>query len=250
METVNGPSEGRIRIGTSGWNYDHWKGPFYPEKIPQKKMLAFYCGHFETVEINNTFYAMPKENSIRSWSEGTPDGFLFSVKANRVITHLKRLKDAEEQTALFFERVSGLGGKLGPVLFQLPPSFGKNLARLETFLQSLPKGFRTTFEFRDPDWFGEDTSLLLADYNSALCLYDFSRRQSPWAVTADYVYARMHGPDGPYQGSYTPEQLKGLAEDINVWAREGRDVYCYFDNDMMGFAAQNALALKAALGAA
>ncbi len=233
-----------IRIGTSGWHYDHWRGPFYPEKLPASKMLGYYLGKFDTVEINNSFYRLPTEEAFAEWKRATPETFLFAVKASRFITHMKKLKDPEAAFEKFFDRVSVLGRKLGPILFQLPPRWQADSERLNQFLASLPSGLRCAFEFRDPSWFSEEVNAILRKHRAAFCMYDFDRRLSPQTVTARWIYVRLHGPEGRYAGSYSNAVLKDWAATFRSWDREGRDVYCYFDNDQAGYAAKDALRLK------
>jgi uncharacterized protein YecE (DUF72 family) len=233
-----------IYIGTSGWHYQHWKGPFYPENLPDKRLLEYYLEHFQTAEINNTFYQLPEKKTFAQWRESVPEGFLFAVKASRYITHMKKLKDPQEPLANFMGRVAGLGEKLGPILFQLPPKWHFNLERLKGFLKALPGDHRYAFEFRDPSWFNELTNQALAERGAAFCIYDFEQRQSPRSVTADFVYVRLHGPDGAYQGSYDDRTLSDWAGAFSSWADQGKEVFCYFDNDEKGYAAQNALKLK------
>jgi uncharacterized protein YecE (DUF72 family) len=157
---------------------------------------------------------------------------------------MKKLKDPEEPVHSFTNRVKTLGEKLGPILFQLPPRWHVNAERLEAFLQQLPGEFRFTFEFRDPSWFDERVYALLEEHGVAFCIYDFDRRLSPKKVTADFVYIRLHGPEGPYQGQYTAQQLAGWTGAISTWVRQGREVFCYFDNDQAGYAPENAAQLQ------
>lgn len=234
---------GEAHIGTSGWHYQHWKGPFYPKGHPNDQLLAYYVKHFHTVEINNTFYRLPSEDAVREWRHAVPEDFVFAVKGSRYITHQKKLKDPQQALPAFISRVQSLGDKLGPILFQLPPGWHLNLDRLTAFLQVLPEGYRYAFEFRDPGWFGEKTERLLSGRGAAFCVYDFEGRQSPRSVTAHFVYIRLHGPDVAYSGRYNREQLKDWAEFIAGCTGEGKDVYCYFDNDESGYAAHNAMEL-------
>jgi uncharacterized protein YecE (DUF72 family) len=233
-----------IHIGASGWHYGHWKGPFYPAGLNPKDFLAFYSQKFHTVEINNSFYKLPEESTLHAWKETAPPGFIFAVKASRYITHMKKLKDPEQSVGTFFDRIAVLGDKLGPILFQLPPRWSFNLARLQDFLAALPKKFRYTFEFRDASWINSRTCQVLADCGAAFCIYEIAGFRSPREVTADFVYIRLHGPGGAYQGSYDTRTLAGWAGDIRAWAAQGKEVFCYFDNDEAGFAAQNALELQ------
>lgn len=238
-----------IHIGTSGWNYDHWRGPFYPKDLPQGAWLDFYAQQFHTVEINNSFYRLPEKSTFESWRDTVPEDFLFAVKGSRYITHMKKLKDPQESLARFVDRVRGLGAKLGPVLFQLPPRWRVNVERLEAFLGALPGDLRWAFEFRDTSWFGEATSELLRQYGAAFCIYQFAGTLSPREVTADFVYIRLHGPQQEaYRGQYDETTLREWAGAMRTWAEAGREVFCYFDNDEKGYAAQDALRLQELLG--
>jgi len=237
-----------IYIGTSGWHYQHWKGPFYPKALSDENILDYYLKHFETAEINNTFYQLPEKETFAQWRDSAPEGFLFSVKASRYITHMKKLKDPEQPVANFIARIEVLGNNLGPVLFQLPPRWRPNIERLTSFLTTLPEDHRYAFEFRDESWFAKRTEEALRDRGAAFCIYEFEHRESPRPVTADFVYVRLHGPDGAYQGKYDDQTLKRWAEDILSWVNEGKKVFCYFDNDEKGYAPQNALKLKELIG--
>lgn len=234
-----------LEVGTSGWHYDHWQGPIYPEGLPIKEWLAYYAEQLTTVEVNNSFYQLPEAEILRNWRGGTPNGFLFSVKASRYITHMKKLKDSDEPVATLLGRMDELGDKLGPILFQLPPNWNLNLDRLHSFLDMLPGGYRFAFEFRDSSWFDERVYEMLAAREAAFCIYELNYRLSPREVTADWVYVRLHGPQGAYQGKYDANTLAGWMGAFSTWMRQGKEVYCYFDNDEAGYAVQNALALKA-----
>lgn len=232
-----------VHIGTSGWHYNHWRGPFYPERFPPSRMLDFYLQRFDTVEINNSFYRLPTETALRSWHDSTPVGFCFAVKASRFLTHMKKLKDPERGLSNFLSRVEILGNKLGPILFQLPPGWGLDLERLKAFLGALPRGRRYGFELRHPGWHVPAVYDLLGEYNAAFCAYELAGFRSPIQVTADFAYVRLHGPEGAYQGSYSRAALGFWADQIRGWRRL-KAVYIYFDNDQAGFAARNALELK------
>lgn len=237
--------DSRIFVGTSGWHYDHWKGPFYPQDISTEAMLDFYRRHFATVEINNSFYQLPKPETLRHWRTHTPKDFVFAFKASRYITHMKKLKDPAESLRKLFAVAEVLGAKLGPILFQLPPRWGANPDRLERFVEALPDGHRYTFEFRDPSWFDERIYAILAARNAAFCQYELEGRLSPKKITADFVYIRLHGPaEQAYQGSYDAQTLSGWAGALTAWQRQGKTIFCYFDNDQAGYAAQNALRLQ------
>jgi uncharacterized protein YecE (DUF72 family) len=238
-----------LRIGTSGWHYQHWRGTFYPAGEPPS--LARYAERFDTVEINNSFYRLPSAETFAAWREATPPGFLFAVKASRFITHMKKLTDPEGSFEKFFAAVVHLGPKLGPILFQLPPRWRCNAQRLAAFLETIaPRRLRCAFEFRNETWFAPEVQALLVRHNAAFCIYDIAQRRSPQAATADFVYLRLHGPEAAaYAGSYGDAALAGWARRIKAWLAEGRDVYCYFDNDQKAYAAGDALRLKAKLAA-
>ena len=237
-----------INIGTSGWNYKHWKGNFYPEGIPQKKWLEYYITKFSTVELNNTFYRLPLVSTFKKWHDSTPENFLFSVKASRFITHIKRLNEPEEPVDKFISSAKNLKTKLGPVLFQLPPGFKYDPERLECLLKILPPKLRYTFEFRNSTWWNDETYQLLRRYNSAFCIFELGEIISTKEVTADFVYIRLHGPSGRYSGDYDKHTIKEWADLFNQWKKEDKDIFCYFDNDERGFAAKNALDLKEMVG--
>jgi uncharacterized protein YecE (DUF72 family) len=236
-----------IHIGTSGWHYDHWVGPFYSPDLAADDFLAYYAKHLSTVEINSTFYGLPEVETLRHWRESTPPGFLFAVKASRYITHMKKLRDPREPVSNFLERVDTLADRLGPILFQLPPRWHLNIERLELFLESLPKGYRYAFEFRDPSWLEPQTYDALRQYGAAFCVYDLAGQLTPKEITTDWIYVRLHGPDGAYQGLYDVQALSGWAGAFSTWAAQGKEAYCYFDNDQFGYAVKNALALQAML---
>lgn len=238
----------KIHIGTSGWHYEHWKGVLYSKDIADDRYLEEYIKHFKTAEINNSFYNLPDSKTVENWRNKVPDYFIFSVKASRYITHMKKLKDPEKSFGNFIDRIKLLREKLGPILFQLPPNWNVNLDRLKEFISKLPDGYRYTFEFRDPTWFGEETENILAEAGIAFCIYDFEGRQSPHAITSDFVYIRLHGPDGAYRGKYNEKSLSQWANLMSSWADEKREIFCYFDNDEAGYAAQNALKLRELLG--
>lgn len=236
---------GRIYIATSGWHYGHWVGPFYPEDIRKNRLFDYYLTRFDTVEINNSFYRLPEEKTLEHWRDAAPEGFVFALKGSRLITHVKRLKDPVQPLKAFLDRAVILGEKLGPVLFQLPPRWKRNMERLESFLKALPKAHRFAFEFRDPDWFHPAVYALLREYNASFCIYDFDFLLSPREVTADFIYIRLHGPAGKYQGQYSEEALAEWAGFMKSWQKKAKALYCYFDNDEAGYAPMDALRLKA-----
>jgi uncharacterized protein YecE (DUF72 family) len=233
-------NQASCHIGTSGWNYPHWRERFYPQGLPCPRWLGYYADRFSTVEINNSFYHLPSESTFATWRDTVPVGFTFAVKASRYITHMKKLKDPEESLERFLERVELLGERRGPVLFQLPPRWNRNLERLEGFLEALPAGLPCAFEFRDPSWFHEETYEALEAHNAAFCIYELAGESSPKPITADFLYVRLHGPGGAYQGRYDTSALAGWAGAFSTWNRQGKSVYCYFDNDQNAYAVQNA----------
>lgn len=235
---------GSVHIGTSGWHYKHWRGPFYPEKLAASKMLEHYTAHFDTVEVNNTFYRLPTESALDAWRDSTPPRFCFALKGSRYLTHMKKLKDPEPGIEKFFERADRLGRKLGPVVFQLPPAWPVNAARLEEFLRALPPRHRYAFELRDPSWHSPEIYSILRRHNAAFCIFEIAGAFSGIEITANFSYIRLHGPGAAYQGSYREPVLRQWADRIRNWQKELRAVYLYFDNDQEGYAAHNALALK------
>ncbi len=208
-----------IRIGTSGWVYNHWREVFYPKGLPQRAWFAHYAAEFNTVEINNSFYRLPTEAMFDNWRRQAPPGFLYAVKASRYLTHVKRLIDPREPLQAFIERADHLGPTLGPILYQLPPRWGANLPRLEEFLSILPKGYTHVVEFRDQSWLIEDVFKLLERYQVAHCIHDMRPLQVPLRVTAHAVYIRFHG-DPDHAGEYQPDTLKLWAKRITDWQSE------------------------------
>jgi uncharacterized protein YecE (DUF72 family) len=239
-----GTADCDIRIGTSGWYYDHWRDVFYPAGLAKSRWFEHYARHFDTVEINNTFYHLPKEQTIQRWQEIAPAGFLYAVKANRYITHVKQLKDATEPFERFFERVDLLKGKLGPILYQLPPSLHKDLDRLARFIKLLPKRRTAVFEFRHKSWYTDDTFERLRKLGVGFCIHDMPGNKSPRVVTSDVIYVRFHGTTGRYAGNYPKSVLQGWADWLNDQAPKARAIYAYFNNDIHGHAIKNAKQLK------
>lgn len=234
----------KVHIGTSGWHYLHWKGPYYPENLSPKYFLDHYAQDFHTVEINSTFYKLPEISTLKTWKESVPQDFLFSVKMSRYITHTKRLKDPKSSLQKFFSRIKYLQEKLAVILIQLPPNWSLNLERFKAFLQALPKGYRYAFEFRDESWFCEEIFSLLKKYGCALCIYELGKKKTEKILTADFVYIRLHGPKKAYQGSYSPQVLSNWAKSFEEWKKKRKEIFCYFDNDEKGYAPQNARLLQ------
>lgn len=237
-------ARGSIRIGTSGWQYDHWKGPFYPERMSSDDMLSAYCDTFDSVEINGSFYRLPQQETVKAWRKAVPNEFMFAAKASRYVTHMKKLKDPGDPLRRLYDSFKGLGQTQGPILFQLPPNWSRNLERLEAFLKSLSGRFRHAFEFRDPSWHEDETFELLRQHGAAHCIHHLEGYLAPRELTAELAYVRLHGPDGPYQGSYDEKTLSGWAQSFQEWASDGHEVVCYFDNDEKGYAPRDAQRLK------
>jgi uncharacterized protein YecE (DUF72 family) len=234
-----------IRIGTSGYHYKHWRGPFYPAKLPASKMLDFYCKYFDSLELNNSFYRLPTDSAFDGWRNGTPRNFVFAVKASRFLTHNKKLKDPENALHNLLPRAARLGEKLGPILFQLPPKWKVNIERLEQLLEILPRSYRYAFEFRELTWIKPEVNELLARFNAAFCIYELAGYHSPLTITADFAYVRLHGPGAAkYQGSYEDRTLAEWNDRIAGWAEKLTSIYVYFDNDQVGYAVRNAMTLK------
>jgi uncharacterized protein YecE (DUF72 family) len=233
-----------VHIGTSGWHYEHWKGPFYPKKMEESEFLDYYMKRLNTVEINNSFYNLPDAKTLRQWRDTVPKEFIFSVKASRYITHMKKLKDPKKSLSTLLRRLGSLGDKIGPILFQLPPRWKVNAGRLRSFLELLPDDNKYTFEFRDHSWFEEQVYEALSEHNAAFCIYELAGNISPLEVTADVIYIRLHGPGDAYEGSYPTRTLNKWAKHIFDWIEDGKAVYCYFDNDQAGYATKNALKLQ------
>jgi len=235
-------AKSNIRIGTSGWHYVHWEGLYYPDKLSKSKWFEHYAKDFDTVEINNTFYQQPKEQTFENWHKQAPKNFLYTVKANRFITHIKRLKDPAESLERFFERVNILQENLGPILYQLPPNMHKDLDRLRNFLEVLPKNRIAVFEFRHQSWFSEDTYNLLSEFNAAFCIHDMMN--VPRIITCNVIYLRFHGTTGRYAGNYSKSTLQSWAN----WAKDNikgkKAFFAYFNNDANAYAIKNAKTLK------
>ncbi|HEX6925181.1 MAG TPA: DUF72 domain-containing protein [Longimicrobiaceae bacterium] len=216
----------RLHAGTSGYAYKEWKGPFYPPDLPASGMLSFYAQHFSTVEINSTFYRLPTEETLRQWAETVPEEFTFAFKAPQVITHRKRLREAEEPTKRFFEVTASLNGRLGPVLFQLPPNFKKDLPRLEAFLEQVPEDARVAFGFRHPSWFDDELFALLREHRRPLCVEDDAQGTTPLVRTAEWGYLRLRA--NAYEDADLQDWLERIA------AQEWSDAFVYFMHEDTG----------------
>ena len=239
---------GSVRIGCSGWNYAHWRELFYPRGCPPSRWLRYYAEHFDTVEVNATFYRLPTRKAVAGWVEQSPEGFLLTIKASRYLTHIKRLTDMRAGVAKFYERIEPLveSPKLGPLLWQLPESFRRDDERLAGALAALPPG-RHCFEFRHASWFNDDVYALLRDHGVALVIGDHpERRFQAHELTADWTFIRFHYGSRGRNGNYSERELEEWAQRIAGLRRE-RDVFVYFNNDWNAYAIKNALTLRTLL---
>jgi len=235
----------RVLIGTSGWHYDSWRGPFFPKGLPLKSQLQFYASQFSSAELNGVFYRTPTPEAVESWRLQTGKDFVFAWKASKFITHWKRLSESSANSLeLLEDRLSLLGNKVGPILFQLPPNFRADADRLGEFFKMLSNKRRYSFEFRDPSWYAPRILKMLAERNISLCLSDHHDAPAPWKRTADFVYIRGHGPGGRYREHYDDRTLIEWARRIRSWKKQGKDVYVYFDNDQKSAAPADALKLQ------
>lgn len=252
MKRKDSLSKPGLYVGTSGWTYGHWQKIFYPDGWPTKDRLKYYAQYFPTTEVNYSFYHLPRPSTYLKWHHETPEGFIFAVKVSRFITHVKRLRDVEEAWAKFIDHALNLKEKLGPLLFQLPPSFSakrENYNQLQDFLYLItskkpPQNLRFAFELRHKSWCNQQIYNLFKKYNIAWVIADSSRYPKAKSITADFVYVRMHGPQTMFGSLYSSEELNELARDIGEWLSSGLDVFVYFNNDFHGFAIANARELK------
>ena len=239
-----------VHVGCSGWVYPHWRERFDPKGIPQRAWLSFYAEHFDTVEINNTFYRLPKPAAVEGWADHSSPEFTFAIKVSRYMTHIKRLTMVETGLKRFYEPLEPLtrGGKLGPLLWQFPENFHRDEERLAGALAALPPG-RHAFEFRHQSWFTDDVYALLRDYGAALVVGDESSRwvSTPHVRTADWTYIRFHHGSRGRHGNYSASEIERWAGRISQWRRD-TEVYAYFNNDWEGYAIRNAKLLKKQLG--
>lgn len=214
-------------VGTSGWAYPSWKPAFYPEKLAQTKFLTYYSGQLNTVEVNLTFRQLLKDTTAQKWIAQTPERFRFGIKAHQVITHIKRLKNTDEFVSRFFSTIEPLAqsGKLGPVLFQLPPNMKADPKLLEEFLRTLPKGVQIAFEFRHDSWFADDIFACLKQHNRALCVAETEERVTPDVLTADFAYYRYRKPE------YSNEERQAMVRRMHELTAAGRDVFAYFKHE-------------------
>jgi uncharacterized protein YecE (DUF72 family) len=232
---------GDIRIGCSGWSYLHWRKRFYPEKLPSREHFAFYAQHFNTVELNNSFYRQPPRERFVAWAEQAPSGFLFAVKGSRYVTHIKRLAVEPKSIALVVDAARGLGDKLGPILFQLQANFHLDLERLQRFVALLPTDLRFTLEFRHDSWLVPRVFDVLREHRIALCIPDHPKMPKSFEITSDFAYIRMHLP--PHGFGYGERALQSWAQRLLEWSGQKLDVFVYFNNDMEGRAIKDARTL-------
>jgi uncharacterized protein YecE (DUF72 family) len=247
-----GGSAHRIRIGCSGWNYAHWRnGVFYPPRCAARNWLRYYAKHFDTVEINMTFYRLPKREIVQRWVDESPAGFTFSVKVSRYVTHIKRLLEVPQHLPILYERIEPLlrSPKMGPLLWQLPPTFQYDLDRLAAALESTHDGQRHAFEFRHPSWFREETYTLLREHRVALVIGDRPQVNEfqTHELTADFTFVRFHGGTRGANGNYSHRELGAWAKRLEQWSSEV-EVFAYFNNDWEGYAIENAVYLRQRLG--
>jgi uncharacterized protein YecE (DUF72 family) len=230
-----------LYVGTSGWQYRHWRGTFYPQKLAQGRWLDYYTERFRTVEVNNTFYHLPEASTFQSWHERTPDDFVVAVKMSRYLTHLKRLHDPAEPIKRFMTRAEKLGAKLGPVLIQLPPQMEAEPGRLAETLELMPRGTRVAVEFRHPSWFSEQVFEILSENGAALCLADSPRRKTPKTRTADFGFVRFHEGRASPRPCYGERALESWAARLARLFGPDADVYAYFNNDFRACAIRDAI---------
>lgn len=239
-----------VFVGTSGWTYPDWRGTFYPDDLPSRQYLEFYAREFGTAEINYSFYHLPKPDTYAKWAGQVPDGFLFAVKASRLITHTKRLRGVTEAWRTFVGNAQALGAHLGPILLQFPSSFRCDRKRLAAFLDKAQdaapdhRPLRLVFEFRHESWFTEDIYRLLRRHSAALCIADSPRYPRHDVLTADFAYLRFHGREELFVSSYSKAELAEEAGTIQRYLKDGLDVFAYFNNTAGGHAIANARTLR------
>jgi len=237
----------RYIVGTSGWHYDHWRDRFYPENLPKSRWLEFYAQHFRAVEVNNSFYRLPSEKAFSNWYDRSPDEFIFAVKASRVITHYRKLRNVEEPLSRLLDHARMLRHKLGPVLYQLPSSLHRDDSVLEDFLAILPSGVKHVVEFRHQSWYDDRVFEILRRHQVGYCVVSMPHFESPFAVTASFSYIRFHGSAALYAGSYSHEEIDRWAKRIHDEARNAEQVFAFFNNDAEANAVYNAQELASKL---
>ena len=246
---VSRPAGGTtINVGCSGWVYKHWRGIFYPDGLPQRLWFQRYAEEFDTVEINASFYRVPKPETFDGWRDKAPEGFHYAVKVNRFVTHLKKLVGCPDEVDQFIALARRLLGHLGPLLFQLPPSLHKDLPRLDAFLDRVPKDVERVVEFRHSSWYDAEALELLDRHGAGFVCHDLKGLVSPRWASGETAYVRFHGSGGRYSGRYSDEALLGWADWALEQRRQGRNVWCYFNNDIFGHAIEDARTLKSMIG--
>jgi uncharacterized protein YecE (DUF72 family) len=239
----------KIYIGTSGYFYKHWVGRFYPEKMSKNKWLEYYSKVFDTVELNTTFYHLPRAKTLEGWIMKTPKNFIFSVKIHQTITHIKRLKNVRSDFYGFMKVIKPLRiyGRIGCILHQFPPDLEYDVSLLKDYISLLPKGYRHVFEFRNPEYFNDIIFLVLKENKIGLCISHMRGLETPPVSTSDFVYFRFHGPEERYRSIYSEEQIEKFAKLIWGFLLEDKTVFVYFNNDFNAYAVENALSLKRAI---
>jgi len=237
-----------IHVGCSGWVYKHWRGIFYPEGLPQKRWFERYTEEFDTVEINASFYRLPLASTFESWRDKAPPGFHYAVKVNRFITHMKKLLGCETEVDRFIALARPLRDKLGPLLYQLPPSLHKNVARLDAFLARLPKDIEQVVEFRHKSWYDEEVLGVLDRHGVGFVAHDLRGLETPRWASGRTAYVRFHGAAGKYWGRYSDEALLEWTDWLLGQRNSGRSCWCYFNNDIHGHAIEDARTLKSMVG--
>jgi uncharacterized protein YecE (DUF72 family) len=239
-------ARGEVRVGCSGYNYKDWRGPVYPEKLPQRRWLEHYATLFDTVELNTTFYRLPAAETVEQWARQVPPGFVFAAKLGQFGSHRMKLRDAASWLPNHLDRVERLGACLGPTLVQLPPRWRVNVERLEAFFAAAPSRVLWAVELREPSWVCDEVFDVLRRHNAALCIHDLLP-DHPWELTADWTYLRFHGPnalEAKYWGEYGADRLEPTAARLRRWIRKGVNAYAYFNNDNGGAAVRDAMIFR------
>ena len=233
----------KIFIGTSGYSYKHWIDKFYPKDLPQKRWLEFYAQHFNSVELNVTFYRLPKESLFENWYKRTPSNFRFVIKGSRFITHIKRLQDCKEPLSLFMQRAANLKDKLSCILWQTPPSLSYDSKRIKDFVKYLKEWpqYLYSFEFRNKSWFNEELYDIFRENNINLCISDSPSYPYEEVFTSNFLYIRFHGGKKLYGSNYSSLELEDWKNKIDIWMKDKNTLFAFFNNDAYGFAIENAL---------
>ncbi len=236
-----------IHVGTSGWDYHRWRSCFYPKDLSSEEFLGYYAHRLHSVEVNRSLHPCPEKETFVLWRNTVPAGFVFTIKASRYITHVKRLKDPETNLSQFLNAANSLNEKLGPILFQLPGGWQFNRERFYDFLESLPSGYRFAFEFHDPSWYNAQAYEAMTEMGVALCMLEIAGKTSPKNITADFIYIRLCVPRGGRKRKDATRMLTGWAGAISTWVEQGREIFCYLESDEEGYAVLDALRLQSML---